>query len=63
MTLYMGDEWTDEYAFEALAGQAVTVRVGTGAPASRAGYRLEGVVEVHQLLAALAAGVAHGSVP
>ncbi|HET7874138.1 MAG TPA: trehalose-phosphatase [Methylomirabilota bacterium] len=54
LTLYMGDEWTDEHAFETLAGQAITVRIGDQAPVSRAEYRLGSVAEVHDLLAALA---------
>jgi trehalose-phosphatase len=54
MVIYMGDDWTDENAFEALAGQGITVRVGAGVPASRASYRLPGVTEVQQLLEALA---------
>lgn len=52
--LYMGDDWTDEQAFEALAGQAITIRVGGGAPASRAAYRLSAVADVHEFLTALA---------
>jgi trehalose 6-phosphate phosphatase len=54
MTLYMGDEWTDEAVFEALAGQAITARVGADVPMSRATYQLPGVPEVHGLLSALA---------
>jgi len=53
--LYMGDDWTDEHAFEALAGQAITIRVGNGVPASRAAYRLADVADVRRLLAALVA--------
>jgi trehalose-phosphatase len=58
VALYMGDDWTDEQVFEALAGEAVTIRVGTGAPRSRARYRLADVGEVHRLLSALAAATA-----
>jgi trehalose 6-phosphate phosphatase len=57
MTLYMGDESTDEAVFEALAGQAITFRVGTETRMSRAAYRLPGVAEVHHLLSVLARGV------
>jgi trehalose-phosphatase len=55
--LYLGDDWTDEHAFEVLSGQALTIRVGDAVPASKAAYRLHDVSEVHQLLAALADGV------
>ena len=55
LTLYAGDDWTDEHAFEALAGQAITVRVGTLVPATRARYRLEDVAAVQGMIAALAA--------
>ena len=53
--LYMGDDRTDEHAFEALAGRAITIRVGSGVQASRAAYRLPDVAGVQRLLAALAA--------
>jgi trehalose-phosphatase len=56
--LYLGDDWTDEHAFEVLSGQALTIRVGDTVPASKATYRLHDVSEVHQLLALLADGVA-----
>jgi hypothetical protein len=59
--LYLGDDWTDEHAFEVLSGQALTSRVGDAVPASKAAYRLQDVSEVHQLLAALAAGAPAGS--
>jgi trehalose-phosphatase len=55
--LYLGDDWTDEHAFEVLRGQALTIRVGDAVPASKAAYRLNDVAEVHQLLALLADGV------
>ena len=55
MTLYMGDDWTDEHAFEALEGQAITVKIGDGVPTSRAQYRLPDVAAVQHLLADLAA--------
>jgi len=54
MTLYMGDDWTDEHAFEALEGRALTVKIGDGAPTSRAQYRLENVEGAQWLVAELA---------
>jgi trehalose-phosphatase len=54
LTVYLGDDWTDEHAFEALAGLAITVRVGAQPPTSRATYRLNDVARVHQLLASMA---------
>lgn len=54
MTVYMGDDWTDEHAFEALEGQAITIKIGGDAPASRAQYRLHDVVAAQQLVADLA---------
>jgi trehalose-phosphatase len=59
--LYLGDDWTDEHAFEVLGGQALTVRVGDAVPASKAAFRLQDVSEVQQLLTALAEGAAAGS--
>lgn len=61
MVLYVGDDWTDENAFERLAGQALTVRVGTDVPVSRADYRLADVAEVHGLFSAMASDVAQRS--
>ncbi|HEV8440620.1 MAG TPA: trehalose-phosphatase [Methylomirabilota bacterium] len=61
MVLYIGDDWTDEHAFEALAGQGITVRVGTGVPASRAAYRFPDVAEVQRLVGTLAARPAGGT--
>ena len=43
LTVYMGDDWTDEHAFAALVGQAITIRVGSTVPASRAAYQLPDV--------------------
>ena len=57
LSIYMGDDWTDELAFEALLGQAITVRVGPLDVASRATYRLDRVEGVHRLLERLAAMV------
>jgi trehalose-phosphatase len=54
---YLGDDWTDEHAFEALAGQAITVRVGSDQRASKAGYRLETIEQVRELLSTLASRV------
>jgi trehalose 6-phosphate phosphatase len=53
--LYMGDDWTDEHAFAALGGRAITIRVGADAPASHAAYRVPDVASVQRLLAELAA--------
>jgi trehalose-phosphatase len=55
--LYLGDDWTDELAFEALVGKALTVRVGSDQRASKAEYRMEAVEEVEVLLRTLAARV------
>ncbi len=60
MVVYIGDDWTDEHAFEALVGQAITIKVGNGAPASRAAYRVPDVTAVRQLLSALAARAGAG---
>jgi trehalose-phosphatase len=57
LVLYMGDDWTDEHAFEALIGQAITIRVGGAVPTSHAAYHLPDVADVQLLLRALAAGV------
>ena len=54
LTLYMGDDWSDEHAFEALAGQAITIRVG-GTPATRAHYHLGDVAAAQAFVATLAA--------
>jgi trehalose-phosphatase len=59
--LYLGDDWTDEHAFEVLNGLALTIRVGDAVPASKATYRLRDVGEVQLLLAALAEGATAGS--
>ena len=61
MLLYMGDDWTDEYVFEALVGQGIMIRIGGSVPASRASYRLPDVSDAQELLSALAQGAgAHG---
>jgi len=59
--LYLGDDWTDEHAFEVLASRALTIRVGDLVPASKAAFRLEDVSEVQQVLTALANGAGTGS--
>jgi len=46
--VYVGDDTTDEAAFAALEGRALTVRVGGGH--SRADYRVPSVRQVHELL-------------
>ena len=55
LSVYVGDDWTDELAFGKLVGQAITVRVGPPEVASRAMYRLDGVEGVHRLLERLVA--------
>lgn len=54
LSVYVGDDWTDELAFGELVGQAITVRVGPPEAASRAMYRFDGVEGVHRLLVRLA---------
>jgi trehalose-phosphatase len=54
LSMYIGDDWTDEMAFGALVGKAITVRVGPPEMASRAAYRVDGVEAVHHLLERLA---------
>ncbi|HYB41364.1 MAG TPA: trehalose-phosphatase [Candidatus Methylomirabilis sp.] len=61
MLLYMGDDWTDEHVFESFVGQGITIRVGDGAPASRAVYRLADVAGVHGLLDTLAIRLTDGA--
>jgi trehalose-phosphatase len=60
MLLYMGDDWTDEYVFEALVGQGITIRIGDSVPASRAAYRFADVAGARELLAALASAAGQG---
>ena len=59
--LYLGDDWTDEHAFEVLGSRALTIRVGDLVPASKAALRLEDVAEVQQVLTTLARGATNGS--
>jgi len=54
LSVYVGDDWTDELAFGKLVGQAITVRVGPPEASSRAMYRFDGVDGVHRLLVRLA---------
>ncbi len=51
----IGDDLTDEDLFAALAGHALTVRVGRSRRSSRARRRLSGPRAVHRLLGRLAA--------
>jgi trehalose-phosphatase len=57
MTIYFGDDATDERAFWALQGRGITVKVGGGS-LTRAAYRVQDVDDVHRVLAALAEHVA-----
>jgi len=52
-TLYAGDDRTDEHAFRALAGKALTVAVGIGRRRSAAAWRAAGIPDVERLLATL----------
>lgn len=60
--LYMGDDRTDELAFDVLSCEAITARIGPERALSAAAYRLLDVSEVHRLLSALAAEVRAGGV-
>ena len=59
--VYIGDDWTDEDAFEALTDTAVTVKVGRDATTA-ARCRVPDVRGVHEILAVLAGDRAPGSV-
>jgi trehalose-phosphatase len=48
VTLYAGDDATDEAAFATLQGRGVTIRVG--AHRGRADYAVKNVREIHALL-------------
>lgn len=63
MVVYMGDDWSDEHAFEALAGQGVTIAVGNLVPASKAAHRVADVATACQLISALAARAGAGDRP
>ena len=56
MVVYIGDDWTDEQAFQALAGEALTISVGSRVPDSKAAHRVADVAAVRQLISALATG-------
>ncbi|MCI0546541.1 MAG: trehalose-phosphatase [Candidatus Rokubacteria bacterium] len=56
-TVYLGDDETDEHAFDALRGKALTVRVGPGRRRSAAIRWVEDVPAVHQFLTLLRAGL------
>lgn len=47
---YVGDDLTDEDAFEALGRRGITVAVGPGTPLTRAGYVVRSPLEVKRLL-------------
>lgn len=55
VVLYVGDDTTDESAFEALRGRAVTICVGTKPTAAE--YRVAGVREVQALLRRMASAM------
>lgn len=46
--LAIGDDWTDEYTFDALPEKAYTIKVGT--KTTKAGYYVEGVPDVREIL-------------
>ncbi len=46
--LAIGDDWTDEYTFEALPDDAYTIKVGT--KSTKASYYVEGVPDVRNIL-------------
>lgn len=50
LTVYLGDDRTDEDAFRTLSGQGITVRVGEEEADSRAEYSAPGVDEVNWFL-------------
>lgn len=52
--VYLGDDVTDETAFQALQGHGLTVKVGDTAAASAAAFSLDNPKEVQQFLALLA---------
>lgn len=61
VTVYIGDDETDERAFEALRGKALTIRVGSGHRRSAAARWVKDVADVQEFLNALNNGVgAHG---
>jgi trehalose 6-phosphate synthase/phosphatase len=44
----VGDDWTDEYTFDAMPGDAFTIKVGT--KTTKASYYVEGVEDVRNIL-------------
>lgn len=50
--LAIGDDWTDEYTFDALPDRAYTIKVGT--KTTKADYYVEGVPDVRKILGGLA---------
>ncbi len=50
----VGDDWTDEYTFEAMPAEAYTVKVG--AKTTEADYYIDGVEKVRELLSCFDAG-------
>ncbi|MFC2112290.1 bifunctional alpha,alpha-trehalose-phosphate synthase (UDP-forming)/trehalose-phosphatase [Bacteroidota bacterium] len=50
--LAMGDDWTDEYTFDALPEKAYTIKVGT--KTTKADYYVEGVPDVRKILVEMA---------
>ncbi len=50
LSIYLGDDQTDEDAFRALDGRGITIRVGPGTPSSEAEYCLESPPEVRAFL-------------
>lgn len=68
LTVYVGDDQTDEEAFALLPADAITVRVGSASVSTSARYRVEDPAEVHQFLRTLLAcrtgrGLGGGSGP
>jgi trehalose-phosphatase len=61
--VYLGDDETDERAFEALRGKGITVRVGSGPRRSAALRWVEDVRAVHRFLAALETGLGRSDEP
>ena len=53
--IYLGDDVTDESAFQVLQGQGLTIKVGVGAGSTAATYSLAHPAAVRQFLALLAA--------
>lgn len=61
--VYMGDDRTDELAFEVLAGKAITVKVGAGRIRAPVAFRLDDAADVQRLLSALAGEVRNRKSP